>query len=138
MKLTIYFEDQCKFWIGIIESEENNELRACRHIFGKEPKEMEILEFVNHQMLPLISRTKQTVETKYKEDKRINPKRLARLVTTEIQQRGMSTYAQQVIKLELENRKKETKILSRQAQEELKEKKYEIKVQKAKHKHKGR
>lgn len=138
MKLTVYFDDPCQFWVGVIESEENNKLMACRYIFGKEPKDAEILDFINHRMLPLISRGKQTVDTGYKEDKRVNPKRLLRLAAKELHRSGVSTYAQQAMKLEYESRKNERKSLSRQAQEEMKERKYELRVQKAKMKHRGR
>ncbi|MDF2858689.1 MAG: hypothetical protein K0Q87_4540 [Neobacillus sp.] len=138
MKLTVYFDLQCQFWVGIIESEENNKLKAARFIFGKEPKEAEILEFINFHMLPLINRVTQTIQTKLKDERRINPKRLIRLAAKELQQHGASTYAQDSVKLELENRKKESKKNSRQDQEEIKERKYELKSQKAKLKHRGK
>ena len=55
MKLTIYFDGQ--FWIGIVEMFENNKLKVCKHTFGSEPKDSEILDFIFHDMVPLLKST---------------------------------------------------------------------------------
>ncbi|MNP59813.1 hypothetical protein D3C76_1548400 [compost metagenome] len=107
-------------------------------MFGAEPKDGEILEFVHYRMLDLLASSQQQVEICPNTAKRINPKRLARQVAKEIQMRGVSTAAQEAMRLELETRKKEKKILNKTMLEEMKEYKYQLKQQKAKEKHRGR
>ncbi|MBE7680258.1 YjdF family protein [Paenibacillus sp. P13VS] len=138
MKLTVLFDESCKFWIGVIEQEEQGRLRACRHIFGNEPKDSEVLEFVSEKMMKVMSLT--TVETNAKRSKntRVNPKRLARQASKEIAQRGLTSHAQEAIKLDLESRKLQRKVHNRQQILEENERKYQLRVQKAKKKHRGK
>ncbi|MEK3915155.1 YjdF family protein [Paenibacillus sp. FSL H7-0331] len=138
MKLTVYFDDQLKLWVGLIEAEEHNQLKACRHLFGREPKEAEILEFIQFQMLPLLSTTTRSIDVKPRREGYTNPKRLARLAARELSQRGGSTYAQQVIQMEYEHRKVERQSRARERREELQAHKYELRTQKAKLKHRGK
>ncbi|MFD2369161.1 DUF2992 family protein [Brevibacillus sp. GCM10020057] len=63
---------------------------------------------------------------------------MARQVAREMAQRGVSTYAQEALKLEHAARKKERRTCSRQQKEERKERLRELKVQKAKAKHRGK
>ncbi|MNI36095.1 hypothetical protein D3C73_901360 [compost metagenome] len=136
MKLTVFFNGQ--YWVGVVESQVGSSLRACQFLFGAEPKDGEILEFVHYKMLDLLASSQQQVEICPNTAKRINPKRLARQVAKEIQMRGVSTAAQEAMRLELETRKKEKKILNKTMLEEMKEYKYQLKQQKAKEKHRGR
>ncbi|MFD0680295.1 MULTISPECIES: YjdF family protein [unclassified Paenibacillus] len=139
MKLTVYFDDGLQLWVGVVEAEENNHLKACRHMFGQEPKAEEIIAFINFQMLPLLHKTTQAIEvSKTKKKSTANPKRLLKQAALELKQRGGSTYAQLVIKQELEHRKVERKKRSKQLIEQQKELKYALKVQKAKQKHRGK
>lgn len=52
MKLTIYYDGQ--FWVGVVEVVDNGKLRAFRHLFGKEPRDSEVLEFVHNQLLNML------------------------------------------------------------------------------------
>lgn len=138
MRLTVFWDEQCQFWVGVIESEADNRLRACRYVFGGEPKDAEILDFIHHRLLALLDETTQTVDTAYKRERRVSPKRLIRLAARDMQQRGASTYAQQAMQLEYENRKKERQTVSKQMKELEKERKFQLKTEKAKRKHRGR
>lgn len=42
--LTVYFDGQ--FWVGMAELVEKGQLRACRIVFGAEPSNEEVLDFV--------------------------------------------------------------------------------------------
>lgn len=42
--LTVFFEGQ--FWVGIFERVSGDRLSVCRHIFGAEPKDSEVWEFI--------------------------------------------------------------------------------------------
>lgn len=137
MTLTIYYDGQ--FWIGVVEFHENERLKAYRYVFGTEPNDSEVLEFVNNRLLGIIHKSKQVgIEDKKKLKKKINPKRLQRKVAKEIQNRGVSAKAQEAIKKEIEQRKLESKKLKKERNDAFKQRKWELKKQKAKQKHKGR
>jgi hypothetical protein len=136
VKLTVYFDGQ--FWVGVVEHVENARLTACRFLFGSEPKDGEVLDFVLHRLLPGLDDTRQSVQVKAAVATKINPKRLARQVAKELRQKGASTFAQEAIKLDWEARKVEKKVLSRKQKLELQEQKWQQKVQKAKEKHRGK
>ncbi|NEZ45071.1 DUF2992 family protein [Paenibacillus alvei] len=136
MKLTVFFEGP--FWIGIVEDTVHGRLKACRHVFGAEPKDAEVLEFVEVFMMPLMERVTQTAVGAQEQLRRINPKRLARRAVMEMKQRGISTQSQEALRLDYESRKKERTCRSREEREALQEKKRSIRIQKRKEKHRGR
>lgn len=80
----------------------------------------------------------QFIDTKPLGGRRLSPKRMAREAAREVQQRGISTFAQEAIKLELLHRKKERKTASRERKEERLTYKRELARQKAKKKHRGK
>lgn len=89
MKLAVYFDGQ--FWVGVVEEEIHQSLRVARHIFGAEPKDTEVLAFVNRHLpglldlstedlvQPSAGRIATSVVAK------INPKRRARQAAAEVQ-----------------------------------------------------
>lgn len=137
MKLTIYFDGQ--FWIGIVEMMENNKLKVCKHTFGSEPKESEILDFIFHDMIPLLNSTsgvKNSIDKR--KNKTINSKRLIRLAAKEMKNQWVSNKSYEALRIELEQKKKMKKCITRQMKEELKEQKRQMKIQKRKAKHRGK
>nr|WP_241735026.1 YjdF family protein [Paenibacillus alvei] len=134
--MTVFFEGP--FWIGIVEDTVHGRLKACRHVFGAEPKDAEVLEFVEVFMMPLMERVTQTAVGAQEQLRRINPKRLARRAVMEMKQRGISTQSQEALRLDYESRKKERTCRSREEREALQEKKRSIRIQKRKEKHRGR
>lgn len=44
--LTVLFE--APFWVGVVERVEDGRLSACRIVFGAEPKDYEVWEYVLH------------------------------------------------------------------------------------------
>ncbi|AYE50771.1 MULTISPECIES: YjdF family protein [Priestia] len=137
MSLTIYHDGQ--FWVGIIEVVEDGKLRAFRYVFGTEPKDTEILDFIYYKLLNIINQSVHSgIDVEGKSDKKINPKRLQRQVAKQINKVGVSTKAQEAMKQEYEEKKKSKKKRAKQYREELKDQKYLMKKQKAKAKHKGK
>ncbi|WP_239618544.1 YjdF family protein [Cohnella mopanensis] len=136
MKLSVYYEGQ--FWVGVVEEEHEGKLKAGRYVFGAEPNDAEILDFIEKRILDLTSGLSQEIQTKHSDERRVNPKRLARRVAAEMKSNGVSSQAQEALKLEYDKRKKEKKTLSRLQKEEMKERKREIKSQQAKDKHRGK
>ncbi|WP_129707538.1 YjdF family protein [Priestia megaterium] len=137
MSLTIYHDGQ--FWVGIIEVVEDGKLRAFRYVFGAEPKDTEILDFIYYRLLDIINQSVHSgLDVKIKSNKKLNPKRLQRQVAKEINKIGISTKAQEAMKQEYEEKKKSRKKKAKQYHEELKEQKYLMKKLKAKARHKGK
>ncbi len=132
-KLTVFFEEP--FWVGVFERVSDGKLSVCKVTFGAEPKDYEIYDFVLKNYYRL--RFSSTVATDVKETGR-NPKRVQREVRKQIQNTGIETKSQQVLKLQQEQMKIERKIVSREQREAEKQRQFELKQQKRKEKHRGR
>ena len=50
-KLTVFFEDP--FWVGVFERVSCGKLSAAKVTFGAEPKDYEVLEFINRNYYKL-------------------------------------------------------------------------------------
>lgn len=136
MKLTVYHDGQ--FWVGVFEEIVVEKLKVYHHVFGAEPKDEEILELIKNKMVALTDWSSQSVEAEEPIQRKINPKRLSREVARAMKEIGISTKAQQALQLEREKNKSEKKVISRQLKEELAEKKWLLKTEKAKKRHRGR
>lgn len=136
MKLTVYYESP--YWVGVVQDEHGGKVRAGRHIFGSEPADAEVLDFIRDDLVSLMASMTAEVEGKSALDRKVNPKRKQRLAAQESRSHGVGTYAEQAIKLQMEERKQMKRVISRAHREELKERKRELARQKAKDKHRGR
>ena len=83
-KLTVFFE--APFWIGVFERIERRKLSVCKVVFGAEPKDYEVWEYLlkNYSRL----RFSPSVETVVKKDS-VNPKRLQRQIRKETAATGI-------------------------------------------------
>lgn len=72
------------------------------------------------------------------EERKINPKRMQREINSQLQDRGIGTKAQQALKLQHEQNKLERKCKNREQKEAEKERKYALRQEKKKAKHRGR
>ena len=132
-KLTVFFEEP--FWVGVFERVSDGKLSVCKVTFGVEPKDYEVYDFVLKNYYRL--RFSPTVATDVKEVGR-NSKRVQREVRKQVQNIGIGTKSQQVLKLQQEQLKTERKIVSREQREAEKQRQFELKQQKRKEKHRGR
>ena len=132
-KLTVFFAEP--FWVGVFERVSDGKLSACKVTFGAEPKDYEIYDFVLKNYYRL--RFSPAVATGVKEAGR-NPKRVQREVRKQVQNTGIGTKSQQVLKSQQEQLKTERKIVSREQREAEKQRQFELKQQKRKEKHRGR
>lgn len=134
IKLTVYFEDP--FWVGIFERSIDENLSVCKVVFGAEPKDNEIFDFV----LNRYSKLKYSPEILYEKDfkEKVNPKRVQRDVKKQLNNKGVGTKSQQALKLQQEQNKTIRKIKTKEQKELEKEKMYSLKQQKKREKHKGR
>ncbi len=131
-KLTVYFEEP--FWIGIFERIEVGKLFVSKVTFGAEPKDYEVLEYVQKHYASL--KFSPAVDTVVKDIER-NPKRMQREARKQMQKTGIGTKAQQALKLQQEQNKQERKIRSKEKKEAEELRKFEMKQQKKREKHKG-
>ena len=131
-KLTIYFEDP--FWVGVFERIENRKLSVAKVTFGAEPKDYEVLEFINRnyyhlQFSPLVAMTVK--------DTKKNPKRAQRDAKKQTLEMGIGTKSQQALKLQQEQNKQERKVRSREQRAAESQWLFELKQIKKREKHKG-
>ena len=132
-KLTVFFEEP--FWVGVFERVSEGRLSVCKVTFGAEPKDYEIYDFVLKNYYRL--RFSPAVATDVKEAGR-NPKRVQREVRKQVQNTGIGTKSQQVLKLQKEQLKTERKTVSREQREAEKERRFELRKIKRKEKHRGK
>ena len=131
-KLTIYFEDP--FWVGVFERIENRKLSVAKVTFGVEPKDYDVLEFINRNYYHL--QFSPAVETVVKDTKK-NPKRAQRDAKKQTLETGIGTKSQQALKLQQEKNKQERKVRSREQREAENQRLFELKQMKKREKHKG-
>ena len=132
--LTILFENP--FWVGLYERIEDDQYEACKIIFGAEPKDYEVYDFLlrNWDKLKFSPPVKADMVT----ERHINPKRMQREINGQLQNRGIGTKAQQALKLQHEQGKIERKTKSREQKEAEQEQRYALRQEKKKAKHRGR
>ena len=131
-KLTVYFEEP--FWVGVFERIEDGKLSVAKVTFGAEPKDYEVLEYIQKHYAGL--KFSPAVDTVVKDMKR-NPKRMQREAKKQMQETVIGTKSQQALKLQQEQNKQERKKRSHQRKEAEKKRMFELKQQKKREKHKG-
>lgn len=136
VKATIFFEK--RFWVGVFERIDKEGFAVARHIFGGEPSDPEVYEFVLKDYLNLKFGDPKEVQIQIQ---RMNPKRVQREVRREMEKMKESsqpsTFAQDYMREELEKKKKEKKSLSSAQKQARKDEQFELKKQKRKEKQKG-
>ena len=131
-KLTIYFEEP--FWVGVFEELDGDKLSVCRMVFGAEPTDAEIYDFILKHYYHLRFSAPVKAEIKQKAD---NPKRRQRNARKQLEDTGIGTKSQQALQKQYEENKAERKIKKREQREAEKQLQYELKQQKRKEKHRG-
>ena len=131
-KLTVFFENP--FWVGIFERISDGKLFVCKVTFGAEPKDYEVLEFVLKNYNNLNFSDAIDTEMKNTSD---NPKRRQREAKRHVSGIGVGTKSQQALKLQHEKFKAIRKQKSKHQRESEKQRKFDLKQQKRKEKHKG-
>ena len=131
-RLTVCFEDP--FWVGVFERIEDKKLSAAKVTFGAEPKDYEVLEFINRNYYHL--QFSPAVETVVKDTKK-NPKRAQRDAKKQTLEMGIGTKSQQALKLQQEQNKQERKVRSREQRDAENQRLFELRQLKKREKHKG-
>ncbi|WP_405783641.1 YjdF family protein [Streptomyces sp. NBC_00859] len=137
---TLCFE--APFWVGILEIAEAGELRATRHLFGHEPTDAELYQFLLCHGQRLLERADAdpAVPEESRRLARANPKRAMRLAAREaarVAEGQHSTASQEAIRLEGEQRVSQRAKESRKRKEKEAERKYAIARAKRKQRKRG-
>ncbi|PKM74013.1 MAG: DUF2992 domain-containing protein [Firmicutes bacterium HGW-Firmicutes-16] len=133
-RLTVLYDEP--FWVGVYERFYEGELEVCKVSFGAEPKDSEVYEYFLNNFNDLSFSPAIKAEIKSRPD--INPKRMRREISKQLETRGVGTKSQQALKLQQEEGKLARKVISKQRREDEKQFKFELRQQKQKEKHKGR
>ncbi|MEN6348502.1 MAG: YjdF family protein [Syntrophomonas sp.] len=133
LKFTVFFEDP--FWVGVFERLSDGKYSTSKVVFGPEPKNQELFNLVNN--LPGIRFSQPLPVEGVKLFKATNPKRMQRQIRQEMGKTGVSTKARESMRLHYESNKQERKILGKIENEEIEKRKFQMKQEKKKEKHRG-
>ena len=133
VKLTVFFEHP--FWVGVFERVEDNRWSVCRVVFGSQPKDYEVYEFVLQQYRHLRFSTDEAVEVK---TEKANPKRVQREARKQSQQIGISSKSKMALQQQREEMKLERRVESKQQRELEKKRKFQLKQETLKQKQRGK
>lgn len=131
--LTVMFEDP--FWIGLYARYDNGRYSVCKITFGAEPKDREVYDFLLRNWSRL--RFSPSVRTEFSAERRPNPKRMQRQINRDLTCVGIGTKAQQALKLQHSEGKQARLTRSREQREAESERRFAIRQEKRKEKHKG-
>lgn len=132
--LTVFFEKETGFWVGIYERRERGLLEVSKTVFGAEPSLKEVHAFLLTDWGRMrFGRTKGD----FLPGQRKNPKRLQREIRRQTGGQGVGTKAQRALAALREERK--TERITRQKAEKAAEaeRRFRQKQEKRKEKHKG-
>jgi len=124
-KFTVFFDDP--FWVGVYERMDNDKLEVARIVFGTEPKDYEIYEFMLKNFYNL--RFSPPVDVDTASGRKVNPKRVQRQINRQLSQKGIGTKAQQALKLQQEEGKKDRHQFNKQKRQEEEKKMFDLKQQ---------
>ena len=130
--LTVYHGGQ--FWVGLAERIEDGRYGVARIVFGEEPSNEEILQFVISKWAKLEFFGDDPTEMNRPAK---NPKRRAREASKALKQPAMGTKAQRALANQRETMKRESAQARSQRRADEAEARFEQRKQKRKQKHRG-
>lgn len=110
MELSIFYNGQ--FFVALVEYKMENKSKFIQYTFGNEPDDIEVLDFIHHQLMKMIDDVQTIVYTK-NISRKVNPKKLQRQIAKEQKKPKYSTQAQIAIKKNVMHFKKEKEKLKR-------------------------
>ncbi len=130
--LTVFFDGQ--FYCGLFERIDDGKLSVAKVVFGAEPKDIEIEEFILHQYDSL--KYSPSVEAGKEVSVATNPKRRQRQASR-AQEQGVGTKSQQAMQLAHEEAKQNRQEQRKLRREEEEQHQFELRTEKRKAKHRG-
>ncbi len=133
VELVVYFDGP--FWAGVIERTVGDRLSVSKTVFGAEPRDYEIYAFIleNYYRLSFSP----TVHSAVRE-RNMNPKRMQREARRQMSADGIGTKSQQALQMQREQLKAERRTLSADKKESDAKRRFELRCQKKKEKHRGK
>lgn len=136
IKVTVCLENS--MWVGIFERVDAQGLAAARVIFGKEPTDPELYEWIKENYQDLNFSSPQQFKLVIK---RKNPKRMLREIKKELAKSAgehpKESLAQEAMRLETEKLKKQKKSSSKAEKEAEEKRQFELRQAKKKEKLRG-
>lgn len=137
IKATVFFEN--RVWVGAFERTDKEGYAVARHIFGGEPSDPEICDFILNNYHELNFGEARNINVQIQ---RKNPKRVQREVRREMEKikdtTRPSTLAQDYMREELEKRKKTRKKVSSIQKQVRIDEQFAIRQRKKKQKQRGK
>lgn len=133
---TVYFDDP--YWVGIFELTVDECYSIARVVFGAEPSDAQILEYLSKNYPNQVRFTTSSEAQIQKPKNYVNPKRKQREAAQLLAQKGGSTKAQEALQQAYESRKQERQQEQKLLKEETERLKYLQKAEKKKQKKRGR
>ena len=130
--LTVYHDGQ--FWVGLAEHVEGGRYGVARIVFGAEPSDEEILQFITGRWEKLSFFGGEPTEAS---EPARNPKRRAREAAKALKRPAVSTKAQQALAAQREAMKRESAHARSRRRAEEAEARFEQRKLKRKQKHRG-
>lgn len=134
---TVYFDGQ--FWVGVLEEQSAGQLRAVRVVFGAEPSDAELYDWVQRNGRELFERLDEAaaVPAEASVARRGNPKRAQREAAREARMPEASTAAQRALKADQEIRGTVAATDASERREAEAERRRALKRARARAKHRG-
>jgi hypothetical protein len=142
---TVFFDGT--FWVGVAEiGEPDGSFRAARHVFGAEPSNAQLLDFVRRQGSRLIDRALSSPAVQPEPGRGritdypinpVNPKRAARRAAREQALPGPSTAAQAALAKALEQSGAAREASRRSLRADEAERRREIRIRRRRARHRG-
>jgi hypothetical protein len=132
---TVFFEGP--FWVGILESEHEGSLVVARHVFGSEPSNAELLDFMLYRFSGMRRSRPKPGQAEPRTCAPMNPKRAQR-AARRAQARPPSTKAQAALSAALEEGAAERAVTSREERRARVERRFSLRSEKKKRRHSGR
>ena len=130
--LTVYHDGQ--FWVGLAERVEDGRYGVARIVFGAEPSNEEIMQFITSKWTKLAFFGDEPAEAS---EPAKNPKRRAREASRALKRPAMGTKAQQTLSSQREAMKRESVRARSQHRADEAEVRFEQRKLKRKQKHRG-
>ena len=131
--LTAYFEEP--FWVGLWERREAGRYQACRTVFGGEPTDGEVYEYVLRCWSALDFSP--ALPDEGRADRPVKAKRMRRQVRQDLARSGTGTKAQQALQKQREQNQAARRDRRRADREERRQAQYEQRKAKRREKRRG-
>lgn len=132
-EVTVFFEEP--FWVCVYQRTTAGRLEVCKITFGGQPRDGEVYEFLlknwaKLQFSPPVAAGKAGPQA-------VNPKRMQKQIRRSLENTGVGTKAQQALGLLREQSKREKQQTSREWRQAALERRFALRQQKRREKHRG-